>query len=104
VITDTNGAQITNVSYSLAELSDGPILVVVLSPLANQFLAAALDTRAKVLARRTDSGNAFVDIAASPINLTPWAGQRVSFDVRVQTLAVTGLERVAIPVRVTYNP
>ena len=56
-----------------------------------------------MLARVQGSG-AFVDIGAAPISLTPYDGQTVSFELKVSAGAVTGIKRVAIPVRVTYQP
>lgn len=103
-VTDSNGAAVTLLSMSLAENTESSVIVIRVPCLAGQFLAADGEPAAQVLARLTGSGAAFVDISAAPIDLTPHAGQTVEFDLKVAAGAVTGVNRVAISVRVTYNP
>lgn len=103
-ITDTTGAAITVVAMSLIENTESAVLVVRVPCLAGQYLAADGDASAQVLARRTGTLASFLDISSTPISLTPYAGQTVEFDLKVKALAVVGLKRVAIPVRVTYSP
>lgn len=103
-ITDTNDAALTSVSLVLTESTSSGVLVIRVPCQAGQYLASTVDSLAQVLARRTGSGAAFVDIAVAPILLTPYAGSTVEFDVKVSAQAVTGLQRVALPVRVTYTP
>lgn len=103
-ITDTNGAAITVLSMSLAAGQVSAVLVMRVPCLAGQLLAADANPSAAVLARRTGSGDAFADLAVAPIALTPFDGQTVEFDLKVSASTVTGVQRVAIPVRVTYSP
>jgi hypothetical protein len=102
-ITDTTGNAITVLSMSLAQNSESPVLVIEIPATAGMSLTAGSDPAAQVLARRTGSGDAFVDIAAAPILLTPFAGTVVQFDVKLHAAAFSGLiKRVALPVRVKY--
>lgn len=102
-ITDTEGVALTVLSMSLAQNSESPVLVIEVPGVAGMSLTADADTAAAVMARRTGSGDAFVDIAAAPILLTPFAGSTIQFDVKVQTAAFAGLiKRVALPVRVKF--
>lgn len=103
-ITDANGAAITVLSMSLASGAESAALVIGVPCLAGQFLAAGGAASAAVLARVQGGGGAFADISAAPISLTPYDGQTVSFELKVQAGDVAGLKRVAIPVRVTYSP
>ncbi|MET0646373.1 MAG: hypothetical protein ABW208_07105 [Pyrinomonadaceae bacterium] len=102
-ITDSAGAAITVLSMSLAAAQESAVLTVRVPCLAGQFLAADSNPSASVLARRTGSGDAFADLAVAPISLTPFDGQTVEFDLKVSASALTGVRRVAIPVRVTYS-
>ncbi|MBA3242647.1 MAG: hypothetical protein H0T60_15585 [Acidobacteria bacterium] len=102
-ITDTNDQPLLYVNLRLGEGADSVVIIGRVPCRAGRFLATDSDTRAQVLARRTGSGNAFVDIADAPIDLTEFDGETVEFDFKVSAGEVTGLERVALPVRVTYQ-
>ena len=102
-VTDTNGVALTVLSMSLAQNNDSSVFVIEVPAVAGMSLTADADPAAQVLARRTGSGAAFADIAASPILLTPFAGTTVQFDVKLHAAAFSGLiKRVAVPVRVKY--
>ncbi len=102
-ITDTNDNPLTHVSLVMNE--GGEQIVTVRVPcVAGMFLTATENAAAVVSARLTGSGDEFTDISASPISLTEFDGEVVEFDVRVQAGDVDGLLRVAIPVRVTFQP
>lgn len=103
-ITDTNGEPLLYVNLSLTENADSVVIAALVPCKAGKYLASNSDAGAQVLARRTGSGGSFVDIATSPIDLTPYDGETVSFDFKVHSNSVSGLERVALPVRVTFNP
>jgi hypothetical protein len=103
-ITDTAGQPLIYVNLRLDENTDSVVIVALIPCKANTFLASDSDGRASVLARRTGSGAAFQDISALPIDLTPYDGTTESFDFMVHSNSVTGLERVALPVRRTANP
>jgi hypothetical protein len=103
-ITDTNGEPLLYVNLRLDEGADSVVVVARVPCVAGKFLASDGDGRAQVLARRTGSGDTFADIADDPISLTEFDGQTVDFDFKVHAGTVTGLERVALPVRVTFNP
>jgi len=104
VITDTSGNALTSIPLTLAESSESSVMTVRVPCVAGQFLSAAIDASAKVLARLAGSGGAFVDLAVAPISLTPYAGGTRDFELKVQALAIAGsLVRVALPVRVAYQ-
>jgi hypothetical protein len=104
-ITDTTGQPILYVNLSLTELTDSAVIVAVVPCAAGKWLSAApVVAAAYVEARRTSSGDLFQDLSVAPIDLTPWDGQTISFDFKVHANNVTGLQRVALPVRVTYQP
>lgn len=104
-ITDTSGAPLLYVNLHLSENSESVIVVARVPCAAGKFLAGPADESAQVLARRTGSGDSFVNLATSPIDLSAWAGSTISFDFKVHALAVSaGLHHVALRVRVTFNP
>lgn len=102
-ITDTNNQPITALPVSLVEDSDCAIVVIRVPCEANRYLAAVEHGSAQVLARRTGSGDAFVDLADTPISLTPYAGTTVDFDLKIHAGSVSGVVHTAIPVKVTSN-
>ncbi len=103
-ITDTSDVVLTHVALSLAAESESQVIVVRVPCVAGMSLAAGEAAAAQVLARRTGSGEAFVDLHDSPILLTPWAGATLEFDLKVAASAVAGRAFAALPVRVTFNP
>lgn len=103
-ITDTSGQPLLYVNLRLDEGADSVVIVARIPCRAGKFIATDNDARASVLARRTGSGDAFVNVADDPIDLTPYDGTNTDFDFKVRAGSVTGLERVALPVRVTFNP
>lgn len=103
-ITGATGAAITVLSMSLVEGAESDVILIRVPCLAGQHLAADGNASAQVFARLTGSGGPFLDISAAPIDLTPYAGLTVEFDLKMTAGAVSGIKRVAIPVRVTYNP
>lgn len=101
-ITDTTGAPITALQMSLAEETESSTFVVRVPCAANQFLRSDENDYAQVLARIAGSSDAFSNLADSPIDLTPYAGLTVEFDLKVAALEVDGLKRAALSVRVSY--
>ena len=102
-ILDTNNNPLTHVAASLSE--NGEWTFVVRVPcVSGTFLAAAQSEKATVLARLTGSGDPFIDIAATPLSLTPYADTTVNFDIKIVAANVAGVQHVAIPVKVTFNP
>ena len=102
-VTDTNGVAITVLSMSVQQNSDTSVLVVEVPCTAGMSLTCNGDPSASVLMRRTGSGDAFQDIATSPISLTPYAGTTQSFDLKIHAGAFSGLlKRVSLPVRVKF--
>lgn len=71
---------------------------------AGKWLAARSDTGAKIEARRHGTADAYTDLAAAPLDLTPYDSQIVKFEFRVMGLSVSTSTRAALPVRVTFNP
>lgn len=104
IITDTADNSLLYVNLRLDEGADSVVIVARIPCKSGLKLATNSDGRASVLARRTGSGDPFVNIATSPIDLTPYDGTNTDFDFKVHAGSVTGLERVALPVRVTFNP
>jgi hypothetical protein len=104
-ITDTGGAPLIYINLTLEAAHDSVVIVGRVPCRAHQFLTASPSlSAASVLARRTGSGDPFVDLGSAPVDLTPYDGTTVSFDFKVRAAAVTGFERVALPVRVSFNP
>ena len=104
-VLDINDYPLTYVAITLHEI-ETLILVVRVPCLAGMFLTADVpEESANVLveARATGSGDPFVAISTSPLSLT-FFDDPTDFDIRVQTGDVDGLKRVAIRVRVTFNP
>ena len=101
-ITDTNNQPLLYINLQLEENTDSAVVACLIPCASGKYLTASISSLAQVFARRTGSGDAFVNLATSPISLAPFAGQIVSYDFRVHTLSVTGLQRVALPVRVGY--
>ena len=71
---------------------------------AGMWLAASSAASAKIEAKRHGTADAFSDLNAAPINLTPYDTQTVQFDFRVTGMSVTTSARAALRVRVTHNP
>jgi hypothetical protein len=104
-ILDTAGQPLLFINLHMAENSDSVVIVASIPCAAQKFLAGPADGSARVMARRSGSGDPFVDLSISPIDLTPFAGTSVLFDFKVHSLAVaTGMVCLALPVRVTFRP
>ncbi len=103
-ITDTDGNPLTHVALVQQPETVSAVIVVRVACAAGQYLAVSAEPTARVLARRTGSGNAFVDLADEPISLTEFDGLEVTFDLKVSTSATASRTRVALPVKVTYQP
>ena len=103
-ITDTSGNPLTHVALVQAPSAQSGVIVILVPCASGQYLAATDDANAQVLARLTGSGASFQDIGVTPISLTLFDGTVQSFDVKVQTGAVSAPTRASLPVRVTYAP
>lgn len=103
-ITDINDVPITYISMVLNEVVNGAIFVIKVPCVTGMFLASNVNASASVKARLNGTADPMVDIAVSPINLTPYNGLTKLFDMQVVTNDVAGLVRVALPVRVTFQP
>jgi hypothetical protein len=102
-ITDTSDVPISYISMSLQELSDSAVFVIKVPCQAHSHLQSEVDANAVVKARLNGTSDAFVDIAASPIDLNPYAGQTKLFDVKVHANDVTGLVHAVLPVQVVLS-
>lgn len=87
---------------SLPELIDSAVFVIKVPCQANSHLASEVNASAVVKARLNGTSDPFVDIAALPIDLNPYAGTTKLFDVKVHANDITGLVRAALPVRVVF--
>jgi hypothetical protein len=103
-ITDADGVPLGYVAQALPEGTESGVLEVRVPCSAGRFLTAADDPIVRVLARRTGSGDAFVDLQSAPYDLTPHDGETVAFDVKLLTGAVSANTTFAVPVRVTPRP
>lgn len=87
---------------SVPQDADSAVISLLIPCTAHMALTADYDPAAQVMARRSGTATWF-DIAALPIDLSPWAGTTQSFDFKFHALPFDGLiERVALPVRVKY--
>lgn len=102
-ITDVDDVPITYISMSLQELTDSSVFVIKVPCVAGTHLASDADANAVVKARLNGTSDPFVDIATSPIDLDPYAGETKLFDMKVHANNVTGLVRAALPVQVVYS-
>lgn len=104
-ITDTSGQPLLYVNLHLSENSESVVIVARIPCAAGLYLAATESASARVMARRTGSGDAFADLATDPISLAAWDGSSIDFDFKVEALSVSsGLVRLALPARVTARP
>lgn len=101
-ITDIDDVPITYISMSLPELDESDVFVIKVECADGTTLASEVNASAKVLARLNGTADPFVDIADTPIDLSPHAGQTKLFDVKVETLNVVGLVRAALSVKVIF--
>lgn len=102
---DTADNPLTHVAINLSE--NGVWEFTVRVPcVAGMFLTADVpeSATATVSARLTGSGEPFIDMGESPLSLTPHADTITSFDIKIVAGDVQGVQRVAVPVRVTFNP
>lgn len=100
-VLDQAGQPLLYVNLRIDELSDGPVIVGKVPCKAGYFLSAAAHPAGAVWARKTNSGAAFQDLHASPIDLTAFAGETISFDFKIRTADVSGLVHAAIDVQVS---
>lgn len=102
--TDADGNTLSHVALVLAPAQASAVVVARVPCEAGRYLAASAGAASRVEARRTGSGDPFVDLAVAPISLTPYAGGLVSFDFRVTALSPSARVRDALEVRATFNP
>lgn len=110
-ISDTSDQPLTYLSLRQVEQLDSAVFVVRVPAQVSRWLAADDNDYLRVLARRSGTADAFVDLATSPIDLTPFAGIdgfgtlfTVDFDIKVHTNAVTANRREGVNLKVTFNP
>lgn len=105
-ITDINGNPLSSISFPLNESTESAVLVGLVRVAGpGLYLACRSDGGpAVVMARKTGSGDPFVDIAATPIDLTPYDGDTPAFDFKVVAEAVAASAPAALSVVVTPNP
>ncbi|HEV2860244.1 MAG TPA: hypothetical protein VGX48_04495, partial [Pyrinomonadaceae bacterium] len=102
--TDEAATAPTVFSMSLTAGAESPVFTVSVPAAAGHWLRSQVDSSASVLARVQGSGADFVDISAEPVDLTPYAGDDVTFELKVLAAEVTGVKRVALEVRATDAP
>jgi hypothetical protein len=99
---DYGGDPLTFVQLEVDEGETAPVVVVFVPATAGFVLAADPDAGLTVEARPTDSGEAFVDLAATPYDLTPFDGEQVAFDFRVSAGAVSPSSPLQAVVKIAY--
>lgn len=103
MITDTDDNQINALPFSLNEETTSDVFTIRLTDFqAGQVLTCDGSLFARVMCRLANSSDAFVDTNTSPIDLTPYVGEAVDFELKVVSLQVSGFARVVLPVRVVY--
>jgi hypothetical protein len=100
--TDTAGRALSFVPFEVDEGETTPVFVARVPCHAGRTLAARPDAGLTVEARPTASGDPFVDIAATPYDLTPFDGLTVSFDFRLTAGAVAALSPLEAVIRLAY--
>lgn len=100
--TDTAAAPLSFVPVEVDEGETTPVFVARVPAAAGFVLEAAPDSGLSVEARPTGSGEPFVDIAATPYDLTPFDGLNVSFDFRITAGAVAADSPLQAVVRLAY--
>lgn len=99
---DTNGAPLSFVQTEADEGETTPVFVAVVPAAAGFVLTAEPDAGLTVEARRTGSGDAFVNIATNPVDLAPYDGQQVAFDFRIAAGAVSASSPLQAVVTLAY--
>lgn len=103
-ITDASGNPLTQIALVIGEASESAVIVCRVPCRSGTYLTAEGQPMATVFARRTGSGQAFAALSLAPISLTDFNDQTIEFDVKIVTGEVSGLESMALPVRVTHQP
>lgn len=100
MIFDADGGEFTFWPAGVVVSGDDSVeLVIGVDAVAGQSLRSGADglDRASVLGRRHGTTDPFVDLDAMPIDLTPWAGTRVLFDIKIRASGgLTDLARVPL--------
>lgn len=100
--TDSVGVPLSLVPFELDEGETTPLFVARVPCHAGRTLAADADAGLTVEARPTGSGDPFVDIAATPYDLTPFDGSTVPFDFRLTAGAVSDSSPLQAVIRLAY--
>jgi hypothetical protein len=104
-ITATTGKRIGLLSWDLSDNEISSVVVLRIIPAVNYKLQAIpTDLNVQLQARETGSGDPFVDIGATPIDLSGHVPEvAVSYDFRAVAGALTDVRRVAIRIQVVSN-
>jgi hypothetical protein len=98
-ITNTNGKRIGYLNFDLSDgESSGVVVLNVVPAVGYELVASPTDADVEIQARETGSGDPFVDIGASPIDLSAYTPETpVQFDFKaVAAATLTDVRRVAI--------
>lgn len=102
-ITDTDGNRIGYVAFDLSDGESSGVMVLSVRPAVGYSLKASpVDPDLQIQARETGSGDPFVDIGASPIDLSSLTPETpVDFDFKaVAADPLEGVRRAAITISV----
>lgn len=102
VFTDSLGSALGAVPIQVDEGATTPVFVALVPAAAGRTLEASPDAGLSVEARPTGSGLSFVNIAATPYDLTPFDGLTVAFDFRITAGAVSADSPLQAVVRLAY--
>lgn len=104
IITDINGEALGYLPADLRPGEETAPVTVIIAAAAGRRLRASIAAEVQILARQTGTPGDWADISAAPVDLTPFAGQSVQWDIKVAALAgLTGRLRLAGFVGVTYS-
>lgn len=99
---DATGVELSFVPVEVDEGETTPVFVAQVPCKAGRVLRAEPDAGLTVEARRTGTADAWQNIAAAPLALTPYAPATVSFDFRITAGAVSALSPLQATIRRDY--
>lgn len=101
-ILDIDGHPIEHLSAQLPEQTDSSIMIIQVPCMAGAFLQVEDNAHVRVLGRLNNTANIFQDLHTQPIDLTPFDGLIVSFDIMLRANAVDGDTSEALELKAAY--
>lgn len=104
-ILDGFNRPITYIGLEQVESTDSAPIIIKVPCVSGSWLTADDDLLVRVLVRLNGTSDSYVDVQVSPVNLNPFSGTTVAFDMVVRTNSVSGgVSPMAVEVRRTLNP